>query len=725
VITPHEERVIKIFPLGADAKDEPRSLIGHTNVVCTLHVGSNGVIISGSWDGTAKIWKNFECAYDLIGHTASVWAVLALDDDQYLTGSADKTIKLWKEHKCVLTFTGHTDAVRGLALMPDIGFASCSNDGVIRVWTLAGDVIYTLSDHKLDPKSESGQKAFIYSLSILPSGGIVSGGEDYAVSVWRDGELSQKIVHPAISVWTVASMPNGDIVSGCNDGIVRVFSESEDRWASAADLKAYDDQVASQALPSQTIGDVKKTDLPGSESLTEPGKKPAEVKMIRNGDIVEAYQWDSASSSWTKIGEVVDAVGSSHKQLYEGKEYDYVFDVDIKDGVPPLKLPYNVNENPYGAAQRFLERNELPTTYVDQVVQFIEKNTGGVNLGSGNNNEYADPFTGASRYQSSANSASTGPASSYMDPYTGASRYSGAEQSAVALPSAPPFQPVTNFVPFKQANVPAMQAKLFQFNDDLRNEISTSSLAMYPDEVNLIDEAFTYLTHALAVPPIPQTVALSVNHFEAIIQILDRWPLSQRFPVIDLSRLMICFRAGVSSNPGIRERLFQCLFKASEWDATWSLPLSKTKQTNILLLLRTIANAFQEGAPIDEGTWVNQVFEALGDGPYEAFNKSQRVAIATILFNFSCANARTPVASSVRSLYLTILTGVLRAETTDSEAAYRALVALGNTVHTAKAQNLPLDRTQSTEVRQVASIVPTTFPEDRVKNVSGGIIALL
>lgn len=35
---------------------------------------------------TAKIWKNFECAYELIDHTASVWAVLALEDDQYLTG---------------------------------------------------------------------------------------------------------------------------------------------------------------------------------------------------------------------------------------------------------------------------------------------------------------------------------------------------------------------------------------------------------------------------------------------------------------------------------------------------------------------------------------------------------------------------------------------------------------------------------------------------------------
>jgi phospholipase A-2-activating protein len=43
------------------------------------------------------------------------------------------------------------------------------------------------------------------------------------------------------------------------------------------------------------------------------------------------------------VGEVVDAVGSSRKQLYQGKEYDYVFDVDIKDGVPPLKLPYNAS----------------------------------------------------------------------------------------------------------------------------------------------------------------------------------------------------------------------------------------------------------------------------------------------------------------------------------------------------------------------------------------------
>ena len=49
-------------------------------------------------------------------------------------------------------------------------------------------------------------------------------------------------------------------------------------------------------------------------------------------------------------------------------------------------------ENPYTAAQRFLQNNELPLTYLDEVVRFIEKNTQGVSLGGGG--EFVDPFTG-------------------------------------------------------------------------------------------------------------------------------------------------------------------------------------------------------------------------------------------------------------------------------------------------------------------------------------------
>ena len=66
-------------------------------------------------------------------------------------------------------------------------------------------------------------------------------------------------------------MPNGDIVTGASDGVVRVFSEAEERWASPEDLKAFDELVASQTLPAQQVGDIKKSDLPGPEALAEPG----------------------------------------------------------------------------------------------------------------------------------------------------------------------------------------------------------------------------------------------------------------------------------------------------------------------------------------------------------------------------------------------------------------------------------------------------------------------
>lgn len=54
-------------------------------------------------------------------------------------------------------------------------------------------------------------------------------------------------------------------------------------------------------------------------------------------------------------------------------------------------------ENPFAAAQRFLERNDLPLTYIDEVVRFIEKNTAPVDIGA-QGEEYVDPYTGKEGY---------------------------------------------------------------------------------------------------------------------------------------------------------------------------------------------------------------------------------------------------------------------------------------------------------------------------------------
>ncbi|KAG2067056.1 PFU-domain-containing protein [Suillus decipiens] len=714
-----QDTVVNIFALGPAQKEDPEySLVGHTDNVCALNVSPSGTIISGSWDRTAKVWKQFQLVYDLKGHQQAVWGVLAIDDEQFLTASADKTIKYWVQHKMMRTYEGHKDAVRGLTLIPDIGFASCSNDSEIKVWTMQGDVVYTLSGHT----------SFVYSLSVLPNGGIVSGGEDRSVRVWQDGECVQTIVHPAISVWAVSTMPNGDIVSGCSDGIVRVFSESQDRWASAVELKAFDDHIASQALSSQQVGDVKKSDLPGPDALLHPGKKSGEVKMIKNGDLVEAHQWDSATSNWQKIGDVVDAVGSGRKQLFNGKEYDYVFDVDVQEGAPPLKLPFNVSENPYAAAQSFLEQNDLSTNYIDEVVKFIEKNTSGVNLGA--SSEYVDPYTGASRYQATATLAAPAPSTAYMDPFTGASRYSGAPVSTPPVPSvspsAPKIIPYAKFVSFKQANVSAMQAKLYQFDEALRNEISTATLAMYPDELATVEEAFTYLSQVTSTTSQPSLPPLGGTHADAIIQVLERWPASQRFPMMDLSRLVAAYCADAAAAPGGRERFLASLFKASDWTEVRShgKAMSKAQETNILLLFRTVANCFQEGTPVDEGQWVAQVFEALGDTPYALLTKVQRVALATILFNFSCAYLTTSVARDVVNQHIGLCLQLLRSNTDDAEVTYRTLVALGNVVYAGNTRGISLDSAQSTELQTVTSALPA-FPDDRIRNVVSEIKALL
>jgi len=105
-----------------------------------------------------------------------------------------------------------------------------------------------------------------------------------------------------------------------------------------------------------------------------------------------------------QIGTVVtgEGTGSAKKEL-DGKEYDYVFDIDIEEGKPPLKLPYNLTESPWDAARKFLEKNKLPMTYYEQVSAWISDNTKGASLGQSSGpsqqDQGADPWGTGRRYR--------------------------------------------------------------------------------------------------------------------------------------------------------------------------------------------------------------------------------------------------------------------------------------------------------------------------------------
>ncbi|KAG8859365.1 hypothetical protein FRB96_004580 [Tulasnella sp. 330] len=764
-VTGSQDAIINVYAIGSSSQDPVYTLLGHSDNVCSLDTTAGGVILSGSWDQTARVWKSFQSTHELKGHSGSVLAVLAINDEEYLTASADKTIKSWKENKALRTFSGHTDAVRDLALIPDLGFASCSNDGDIIMWTIKGDIMHTLSGHT----------SFVYSLTALPSGDIVSSGEDRSVRVWRDGECLQTIVHPAISVWTVSCMQNGDIVSGASDKRVRVFSESADRWAS-------EENLAHHAVPSQTEGTVDHSNLPGGDALNTPGNKEGENKLIKTATgTVDAYTW--AGGAWMRVGEVTGTTttGSGEKKLYKGKEWDYVFEVDVQEGAPKLQLPYNANgettpsslnrisytplvENPYTAAQRFLSDNDLPPAYLDQIAHFIEQQTAGVRVDPASN-EFVDPFTGkfpsdhsydpgyltlhwtgTSRYQSSASSVPTaGPPTTYQDPYTGgyqspssggsaapaaaagsfsdpftgASRYAppGSSQPPHAVPATGKILPVKMTLPFRQSNVPAMRTKLLQLNEDIKSDLTLSVVAISKLELQSFERIFTFLQSASSGASTP---ALQWSDIDQVLQILSRWPESTQFPLIDVLRLVNIYCPDpTGAPPNSKIQMLDDLLAVAKWNEQAAAASGKSRDTNALLVLRALANCFHvspNGAASGNGQWTSRLFPEMKKVSYEKLNKSQRVALATLLFNFSCVVLTQEVIAEAGQAHLELTLRVLREETSDSETMYRALVAFGNTLSTGKIAESTFPG--------ILDGVASRFSEDRMKVLTTEIRAL-
>lgn len=306
------------------------------------------------------------------------------------------------------------DVCRALAKIPEGHISggqllSASNDSVIRAWTLKGDLVSELHGHE----------AFIYSLAVLPDGKFVSSGEDRTVRIWQAASCIQTITLPAVSVWSVAACGNGDIIAGSSDKMARIFTTDPDRVADASVQAEFTEAVKSSSIPQQTVGAINKTDMEGPDFLQrKSGTKDGQVQMIKENDgSVSAYSWSSAKQSWDMVGTVVDSVGSGQKVNHKGKEYDYVFDVDIEDGKPPLKLPYNVTQNPHEVASQWLQDHGLPLTYLEETANFIVKGTQGAALGqTSSDSNVPDPLGTESRYRPDATSSYQPPARNVSAP---------------------------------------------------------------------------------------------------------------------------------------------------------------------------------------------------------------------------------------------------------------------------------------------------------------------
>ena len=596
-----------------------------------------------------------------------------------ITASADKLVKLWKAGVNTHTLSGHTDAVRAVSVLSGEEFLSAGNDATVRHWTRAGDCLGTYYGHD----------NYIYSLSILSAVDRtwVTSGEDRSVRVWQENNVVQTIYLPAISVWSVAVLPNGDIAAATNDGCVRIFTRDESRQASKEVQEIFEAELSKVALAAQQeLGGVKLTDLPGPEALYEPGAKDGQQKMVRQGDKVSVHSWNMAGNKWEKIGDVVGAAEqNSGKKLYNGKEYDYVFDIEIDEPKCTLKLPYNKQDSPYLAAQQFIHKHDLSQFYLDEIAQHIVKNTGGSSLGGGAGGN-ADPLTGGYSYHSEAvQGGAPGLEGVSGDPLTGGGAYTSGSGGVVTGGGAPPPDPwmqgayrtdegevgmdTSNGV---VSNKYFPQTDFLYFDAPLKSEPLVKKLKEFNSSVPgdlQVEETLLEQLPSLATSNSPDPSLVPVLH-----NIL-KWPQDKTFPALDLLRAAIVNTASHSA-----------LLEKSSLDNIFSICIKhvdKSAPANCQMLsLRCLVNLFSAEAGqnllrLYRDSVLSRVMEKLF--PVTDDNKNIQTAAATLMLNFAVSCGQRPdeetQVQSMSVLAINFLTFI-----SDTEAKFRVLVALGSLI---------------------------------------------
>eukprot|EP00879_Flechtneria_rotunda_P019305 GHRR01020275.1.p1 GENE.GHRR01020275.1~~GHRR01020275.1.p1 ORF type:complete len:432 (+),score=183.42 GHRR01020275.1:420-1715(+) len=385
-----------------------------------------------------------------------------------------------------------------------------------------------------------------------------------------------------------------------------------------------------------------------------------------------------------------------------GREWDYVFDVEMDSGLK-LKLALDAGENPYIVADRFLDQHDLPAEFKEQIVKFIIGNTGSGKPGASSMADlpitggFCDPFTGGSS-SSTGNTAAPARApaataalpTTYditgggVDPFTGGSSSSrGASAAAASISGQQQQVPARAYLLFDNAPpVEGLRRKVLEFNQQLAGAADLGPDALLADQEiapgGLLDQLLGSLAGATSATA-ASAQPLPVDAIGIATRLL-RWPAQQLFPALDIARCLVLHAAaaaqlaasaGSMSTPAIGT-LSGALAAAAVSGVGPAL------QTG----LRLVANCFKQP---ELRFWVLENRELLLDGfagccSGTGGNKGLRLSLATVLLNYAVAAGAAAGQMSIEGAMqlmsgLDELLGGLPVEEADS--VHRVVLALG------------------------------------------------
>ncbi|CAJ0587187.1 unnamed protein product, partial [Mesorhabditis spiculigera] len=550
-----KDGVVNVYGPGTTPDKPIHTLILHEqNVSCMSVDQKQGLLLTGSWDKTAMVLsvhdpiEEHQKGIRLVGHTLSVLAVQTLPEEGwFLTAGSDRTVRMWKNDIEKGQFTGHKDVVRALCVLSRERFLSASNDATIILWDI--------TDGSAISKFSSLMDNFIYSLTPQPNGGFVTTSEGGFVEVWKkleDEEFTftndDCIKTPANSIWTACTLPNGDLVTAGSDGKIYIWTRNEKREASATVRETFDAAVAEKTAKEMELAEkqssetvVIKVSLDDSGSQLElryqKGSDPsiAAQKFITDNNLPASYLNEITDYIVQNIPEAKAAVAKKYRTQetqrinVDGELWDYAFDVSVDDG-RQLRLCYNAGEDMDYAAQRFVEKHNLPMKFLAQVSGLLRREMAGhapepaMPVAA-----VADPFTGGGRYiPGGASSGTEGTA----DPFTGGGRYvpGSAPATQPTTRHADKTRPKGEFWPISSYYTFGVE-QLSQKAKDKLLEINAKQTGF-----QLNDEQMSSLFDVLSVPPGSLEITDTLT---AAIDLAFRWEIQDLLPAVDIFRIAL------------------------------------------------------------------------------------------------------------------------------------------------------------------------------------------
>ncbi|KAE8702211.1 4-hydroxy-3-methylbut-2-enyl diphosphate reductase [Hibiscus syriacus] len=467
-------------------------LRGHEDDVRGICVCGNEGIATSSRDRTVRFWsidssdkRKYVSSKILLGHSSFVGPLAWISRMRSLrkVGCVRWNgyygfclgLEVWGESAVtegspiarspVESWEAHKSAIQAVIKLPSGELISGSTDTTLKLWR-GMTCLHAFTGHT----------DTVRGLAVMHGLGILSASHDGSIMLWaQSGEVLMVMVGHTSIVYSVDSHVSGLIVSGSEDRFAKIWkvknwTVDQGNVADPVELEAYASELSEYKLSSKIFF------------------SPA-VHLLCSDCFLD-------HSRVPKIGEVVDGPDdSTNRSVLDGVQYDYVFDVDIGDGEPIRKLPYNRSDNPYDTADKWLLKENLPLSYRQQIVEFILQNTGQKDFN-------IDP--------------------TFRDPYTGANAYVPGQPSySSGISAKPTFKhiPKRGMLVFDAAQFDGILKKISEFNSTLLADLDTSHY-----------HSSTFADVDIAL----------------LLKLLKSWPLAMIFPVIDILRMIVLHPDGAA-----------------------------------------------------------------------------------------------------------------------------------------------------------------------------------